>query len=66
MSITKKYSTYIIDSIISLEAIVTVPLTADDFEKYEELADEIITTCISKSEKICRKVFMEGVVSSPK
>ena len=50
--------------ILLLEQTATIPILDADMEKCEEL-DDIITKCMLKAEKKCRKLFMGGVPFPP-
>ena len=45
--------------VINLEKNETIPLSARDAEIYETV-DKIITDCMLKAKKKCRKLFMAG------
>lgn len=51
---------YIVDTILLLEQSATIPMSNADMVKYEKL-DNIITKCMLKAEKKCRKLHMGGV-----
>lgn len=51
--------------ILKLENDATVPLTHEALEAYDEF-DKTITKIMIHAAKKCRKLFMEGVLFSPK